>query len=192
MAPGNRYAYIRLRGAATGNQSLNCVALDRAADSLRAGSVNTMGAIYDNSAFYYFFGVMLQFYLMPATYYNAKQFYLFFSARASAGKDLGKGKTVAERKKFIRIQEKRRQCKNLFTPCFLVQLVILILLWALFAFIMTLAAGDSEILTFDPYRILGVEQGAETRAIKRAYRKQSLIYHPDKNPGDKKRQRKRS
>jgi translocation protein SEC63 len=145
-----------------------------------------MGAIYDNSAFYYFFGVMLQFYLLPATCYNVTQFYQFLSARASAGSDLGKGRTVAERKKFLRIQEKRRQCKNLFTPCFAVQLVILVLLWALFAFIMTLAAGDSEIMTFDPYRILGVEQGSETRAIKRAYRKQSLIYHPDKNPGNKK------
>ena len=76
-----------------------------------------MGAIYDNSAFYYFFGVMLQIYLMPATYYNAKQFYNFLAARASAGKDLGKGRTVAEKKKFVKIQEKRRQCKNLFTPC---------------------------------------------------------------------------
>lgn len=144
-----------------------------------------MGAIYDNSAFYYFFGVMLQIYLMPATYYNAKQFYNFLAARASAGKDLGKGRTVAEKKKFVKIQEKRRQCKNLFTPCFAVQLGILVCLWGLFFFIMSLAASDSEILTFDPYRILGVEQGAETREIKRAYRKQSLIYHPDKNPGDK-------
>ena len=50
-----------------------------------------MGAIYDNSAFYYFFGVMLQIYLLPATYYNAKQFYNFLVARASAGKDLGQG-----------------------------------------------------------------------------------------------------
>jgi translocation protein SEC63 len=146
-----------------------------------------MGAVYDNSAFYYFFGVMLQFYLLPATYYNASQLYGFLSARSyNSSQNLGKGRTAAERKKFVRIQEQRRRCSNLLTPCFVVQLCVLVLLWALFAGIMALAAGDSEILTFDPYRILGVEQGVEVRAIKRAYRKQSLIYHPDKNPGNKK------
>merc|ERR1711871_751669 len=84
--------------------------------------------------------------------------------------------------------EERRKCSNLFTGCFVVQLVILVLLWMLFFYILSLAMEDSEIMQFDPYKILGVERGAEVRAIKRAYRKQSLIYHPDKvqNPADKK------
>ena len=86
-----------------------------------------MGIQYDNSAFYYFMGTMLQFYLLPATWYNIKQFYLFLEARANVGKDLGKGRTAAERKKFERIREERRKCNNLFTSCFTVQFIILIL-----------------------------------------------------------------
>ena len=36
------------------------------------------------------------------------------------------------------------------------------------------------------YRVLGVDKSADVTAIKKAYHAMARMYHPDKNPGDKK------
>lgn len=41
---------------------------------------------------------------------------------------------------------------------------------------------SSEIQIFEPFSILGLEPGVSESAIKKAYRRLSILYHPDKNP----------
>ena len=36
----------------------------------------------------------------------------------------------------------------------------------------------------DYYEVLGLQKGADAAAIKSAYRKLAMQYHPDRNPGD--------
>lgn len=38
---------------------------------------------------------------------------------------------------------------------------------------------------FDPFEILGVTKSSDLKSIKKAYRKLSIIHHPDKNPNDR-------
>lgn len=45
---------------------------------------------------------------------------------------------------------------------------------------------DYEMSNFDPYEILGLSPSATSAEIKRSYRKQSLLLHPDKETGDAK------
>lgn len=45
-------------------------------------------------------------------------------------------------------------------------------------------SGQKEIRRFDPFELLDVHPDASNVEVRRAYRKWSLLYHPDKNPDD--------
>ncbi|CAK9168097.1 unnamed protein product [Ilex paraguariensis] len=59
----------------------------------------------------------------------------------------------------------------------------LVLLWVIMAVLVYYIKHISrEIQVFEPFSILGLESGASDSEIKKAYRRLSIQYHPDKNP----------
>lgn len=55
------------------------------------------------------------------------------------------------------------------------------------AFTYKVAHITPDYVTFDPFGVLGIMEGASKAEIKKAYHKLSLVYHPDKMTGDEKR-----
>lgn len=64
---------------------------------------------------------------------------------------------------------------------------LLLLGWVIF-FVIAYKVSTVQIdyTEYDPYQILQIDRGASDREIKKAYRKLSLQYHPDKETGDAK------
>ncbi|XP_059306006.1 dnaJ protein ERDJ2-like [Lycium ferocissimum] len=59
----------------------------------------------------------------------------------------------------------------------------LVLLWVVMAVLVYYIKHIStEVEIFEPFSILGLEHGASDSEIKKAYRRLSIQYHPDKNP----------
>lgn len=63
--------------------------------------------------------------------------------------------------------------------------IIIIFGWLMFILIAyKCTTMQNEYVNWDPFEILGVKEGASIEDIKKAYRRLSLIYHPDKNKGE--------
>ena len=137
---------------------------------------------YDNSAFYYFALTLLSIYLVPGTYNFLKEIFLAISGGGDANST---ARTSLEKDKVEEMMGKNSGLARLSKKFFLRNTALLVFFWALFLFLVSLVSSDGEVSTFDPYQILGIEAGAEDKAIKSAYRKLSLKYHPDKNIGSK-------
>ena len=146
---------------------------------------------YDDSAFYYFAIANLFLVLVPWTYYTLKRIVLFYLNRSSTSllgdevpAAVTSGRTEQEKKKFDRLLKEKRSIWTLYTRGFVLRSVFLVGFWVLLVYVCALVSSDAEIKTYDPFAILGIEPGANARQMKKAYRQQSLKWHPDKNPGD--------
>lgn len=138
---------------------------------------------YDNSAFYYFAMTLMCMYLIPGTWSVLSEVYKAFF---TSGDVDSSPRCDAEKAKFAKIKAETTGLARLTKRAFLINLLCLIVTWAIFAYFMYMVLStEGNVQVYDPYAILGVEQGATSNEIKKAYRKLSLRYHPDKNIGNK-------
>lgn len=138
---------------------------------------------YDNSAFYYFSISLGGLYVVPMTYISLRRilYGVFLKDRLIDKQNV---RCDRELRKMKQLQAEKTRLSNVFSLPFVLNLVVLAALWYGLVQMAILLKDDSEIKTFDPFAILGIAAGASERDIKRAYRKMSLLYHPDKNIGD--------
>jgi translocation protein SEC63 len=74
--------------------------------------------------------------------------------------------------------------KTWMRPGFYVKCGLVLFFWFVWYLTADQISKIKPLKSFDPFQILGVDPGAEMKDIKKAYRRLSLIKHPDKNPDD--------
>jgi translocation protein SEC63 len=147
---------------------------------------------YDDTAFYYFVISVLTCVAIPWTlsvishviFHGASEAEKGYPIRNSSG---CKYKYCATSEMTEKKDEARRastSCTRLSVLFWMLKLTLLAGIWASIFGIVVQLGNEKEIAKFDPFHILDVRPEATQAQIKRAYRKLSLTYHPDKNPDD--------
>lgn len=147
---------------------------------------------YDDTAFYYFASSVLLCVAVPWTFsviYN-----LVFPGKAQVEKDFPtrsrQGSTFKQchtsdmKDKVEKARREARKCSGGTACCWFMKTSLLALIWVGLYLNIVQLGQEKEIKKFDPFAMLEVSASATAQEIKKAYRKLSLIYHPDKNPDD--------
>ena len=130
---------------------------------------------YDDISFSCFkLTMMLFLYAIPGTSYLLKEVYdVFVSVPAAESKT-----STAEISKSVQQKKIYYSYPRIGNLTFRINTILVILCWLNIFYLY------GQIRTVEPFRILNIEPGASMSQIKNAYRALSLMYHPDKNPGD--------
>lgn len=135
---------------------------------------------YDNSAFYYFALTLLACCAVPLSFSVLSD---VLSALGLGSKSTARSKDEKERD--AKIRKEREGFVRLTKRDFVVKLILSVGLWLIVGYLVVMVSRFGQVNTFDPFAILGISSDASVGDIKKAYRRLSLIYHPDKNIGNK-------
>jgi translocation protein SEC63 len=145
---------------------------------------------YDDNGFAYFgLGLGVSF-LVPLTALLALQLMRPAGSGDASGASGGvsRARTAVERRKLAQV-EKEESVRARLTRGFVVKAALVLLGWLFVLYLYSFTGqGQGDIAQFDPWEIMSVPEGALEdaaiqKAVKSAYRKLSLTYHPDRNVG---------
>jgi translocation protein SEC63 len=137
---------------------------------------------YDTQAWNFFALSLISIYIIPSWLNILKKLRkAFFGIKDS---EIGAvARTSDEKKKAAQLKKNSSGLKTL-SQSFWVNFIFTLLFTLLFIYIATSIQSGGEVNSFDPFHILEVDSGADMKAIKKAYKKMSLKWHPDKNPNN--------
>ena len=149
---------------------------------------------YDDAGFIFFAAAVLVTVLIPWTIVTLKHLVYpdsivhsngMFPLKSAKGSKLSYCSTSVMSKKINAVKAEHRKLKNRFSSSLIFKTIIIGCLWALvFKMGETISQSHKEIKAFDPFEILEITTAATDQEIKKAYRRMSLKYHPDRNPND--------
>jgi len=147
---------------------------------------------YDDTAFYYFAGSFLLVVAIPWTFsilYNlmfpgAAVVEKSFPKKSKDGSSFRYCSTGAMVEKVDNARREARKCSSSGSLTLTIKLIVVGLMWLSVYGVVVKIGSSNEIRSFDPFQILEVDSAATDKEIKKAYRKLSLKWHPDKNPDD--------
>jgi len=146
---------------------------------------------YDDTAFYYFASAVLLVVAVPWTFNTVYD--IMFPGKAQVEKDFPVKSRSGSAYRYCKteamedkVQKARAEARKFTGSNFgwYLSRGTLVAIWLILIFMISQTGGEKEIKAFDPFDILEVAHGADGPTIKKAYRRLSLIYHPDKNPDD--------
>ncbi|XP_076444580.1 translocation protein SEC63 homolog isoform X2 [Babylonia areolata] len=132
----------------------------------------------EGGTFFYFLLSFWALGLFPATY--------FCWPRAKASDQQAKKKGICSCEPCLKKNLVRKKQEATVKPMIIKG--VLVIGWIIF-FLLAYKVSMIQLdyVEYDPFQELEIDRGASTAEIRRAYRKLSLIYHPDKETGDEKR-----